>query len=506
MSGAAPAGHRRSAVRAEKGRCVLTATTLHYAVTPGADPDCLRELLQQGWGETVNWQETRSATGSDSSVVVFLRDGRHCGGTDWISFLRAWQRRPRTLFVDYDELLNSPSPAERLWDRLHRNGVAVPPPRPGTRPGPPPSERAEDPDSFWAQHWSAMLLYRSLLDQSQIRQLQCELEAKERVIQDLIPYRRTSLRYWLLDPLFNSLEPRVQGKVREWRNLLWSSFLLNQHAPRRLRTSGSPPFPVQAPRITLVTPSYHQEPYLQQTLDSVIQQNYPNLDYRVQDGNSQDGSQEILERYRPHLSYYESRPDSGQAQAINRAFAGSDGEIMGWLNSDDLLLPGSLATVATVFAENPEVDVIYGHRVLIDSDGAEIGRWVMPAHDAEVLRWADLIPQETLFWRRQLWERCGGCLNENYQFALDWDLLLRFQEAGARMLCLPRFLGAFRVHPLQKTSSELHSTGGEEMRLLRRRFLGRDVSDAEIYQACRSFFRRARVAHLQYRLGWRKIP
>ena len=102
---------------------------------------------------------------------------------------------------------------------------------------------------------------------------------------------------------------------------------------------------------------------------------------------------------------------------------------MAWINSDDFYLPGALAFVADYFAWHPDVDVLYGHRVLVDEQSREIGRWFLPKHDPEVLRLNDFVPQETLFWRRRIWDRVGG-IDPSYKFALDWDLLLRFQAAG----------------------------------------------------------------------------
>ena len=95
-------------------------------------------------------------------------------------------------------------------------------------------------------------------------------------------------------------------------------------------------------------------------------------------------------------------------------------------------------------ARHPEVDVIYGHRIIIDEADRDVGRWIMPRHDAATLEWIDYVPQETLFWRKKVWDRAGG-IDRSFQFALDWDLLLRFQKAGARMVRLPYFLGAFRI-------------------------------------------------------------
>jgi glycosyltransferase involved in cell wall biosynthesis len=282
---------------------------------------------------------------------------------------------------------------------------------------------------------------------------------------------------------------------------------LAQYPPRPLHllawyTDQAAPTP--APCISIVTPTFNQAHFLERTLQSVLAQDYPALEYIVQDGGSTDATPALLNRYRDRLAHVESAPDNGQAHALNRGFARATGEIMAWLNSDDLLLPGALNTVATYFAQHPEVDVVYGHRVVVDERGDEIGRWVLPPHDDKVLRWADYIPQETLFWRRQIWEKSGGTLDENFHFALDWELLLRFQAAGAKMICLPRFLGAFRVHTLQKTSVQLDDLGAKEMARLRQRCHGRAVSQAEIGRGIGPYLARSVVYHSLYQWGLRR--
>src|SRR5262245_15033837 len=218
-----------------------------------------------------------------------------------------------------------------------------------------------------------------------------------------------------------------------------------------------------APRISIVVPSYNQGRFLRATLDSVLGQNYPNLELIVQDGASSDESAAVLREYSQYLTHWESQRDKGQAHAINLGFRHATGEVLAYLNSDDLLLPGALPYIGDYFERKPAVDVVYGHRVNIDETGLEIGRWILPAHQDEILRWADFVPQETLFWRRRIWERAGGAMDESLRFALDWDLLLRFLAQGARFRRLPRFLGAFRIHEAQKTSAEMDETGVREI-------------------------------------------
>ncbi|RJP84291.1 MAG: glycosyltransferase [Desulfobacteraceae bacterium] len=255
------------------------------------------------------------------------------------------------------------------------------------------------------------------------------------------------------------------------------------------------------PLISIVTPSYRQADFIERTIQSLFQQQYPRLEYIVQDGGSSDGTVDILKKYEDQLVRWASEKDGGQSDALNTGFGYATGDIMAYLNSDDMLLPGVLHYVARYFAAHPEIDVVYGHRVLIDEYDQEIGRWVMPPHDDEVLSWADYIPQETMFWRRGIWEKAGGLIDKNFKFAMDWDLILRFRDAGARIVRLPRFLGAFRIHPHQKTSAEISQQGEMEMGLLRERCHGRKVSDAEVHHHIKKYLFRHVLLHKLYRAG-----
>jgi len=297
-----------------------------------------------------------------------------------------------------------------------------------------------------------------------------------------------------------TLFPRF-GTSRKRRLLGLTLGALWQHASRPLRAPPPPPpLPDAVPTIAVVTPSYQQGEFLERTLKSVIDQGYPALEYVVQDGGSRDGSTAVLDRYAARLTNCESRADRGQAHAVQLGFARTSGEIMGYLNSDDLLLPGALPAVAAFFARRPDVDVVYGHRAIVDAYDGEVGRWVLPPHDADVLRYADFVPQETLFWRRRIWDTVGG-IDPRLQFALDWDLLLRFQAAGAKIARMDRFLGAFRIHRRQKTLVSLVTVGEAEMQELRLREHGRHPTQQEIAGAIRDYRRRAAWYTWLYRLG-----
>lgn len=279
------------------------------------------------------------------------------------------------------------------------------------------------------------------------------------------------------------------------------SWNYRQHATRPLRID--PAYareepPANQPRIAIVTPSYNQGRFITATIDSVLTQNYPSLAYCVQDGASDDSTRDVLKSYGDRLSWHHE-PDGGQANGINRGFARLGGDIMAYLNSDDVLLPGTLAYVARAFRDHPDVDVVYGHRIYIDQQGLEVGRCVLPPHHAQTLKWLDYVPQETMFWRRRVWDTIGP-FDESFEFALDWDFILRAQAAGFRFMRLPRFLGCFRVHDRQKSTSLAH-IGEREMLRLRRQHLGGTPTLLDMRRATTRYLLRQRLYELMYRSG-----
>jgi glycosyltransferase involved in cell wall biosynthesis len=278
---------------------------------------------------------------------------------------------------------------------------------------------------------------------------------------------------------------------------------LATHAPRPLRLPALPQVAARssaAPSISVVVPSLNQGRFIGETLDSLLAEDYPALELIVIDGGSTDETLEVVRQREQRIAYLCSERDAGQANAINKGFARSTGEIMAWINSDDRIVPGALSLVARHFADHPEVDVVYGDRILIDERGLEVGRWVLPGHSARVLRWIDFVPQETLYWRREAWERVGSCLDESFRFAMDWDLLLRFHESGANMRHISRFLGIFRVHELQKTSRDMATIGQREMNILRTRSADRPPSRWTMRWNVAPYLLAARIVELRSRL------
>jgi Glycosyl transferase family 2 len=288
-----------------------------------------------------------------------------------------------------------------------------------------------------------------------------------------------------------------------WRQLwrhppMWT---FEQYPPRLIDLN---PFkqgsllPSAAMRIAIITPSFNQAQFIDATIESVVSQNYPNLYYHVQDGGSTDGTIENLKKRGKAISW-SSAPDTGQSNAINLGFANVDCGIMAYLNSDDMLLPGTLTHVANYFARHPEIDIVYGHRIFVDRDGLEVGRAVLPPYERETLRYADYIPQETMFWRKSVWDTIGT-IDENFHYAMDWDFILRAQSAGFRFARLPRFLACFRVHDAQKTAAT-YATGAKEMSILRQRSLGFVPTHAQINRVIAPYLLRQATYHCAYKLG-----
>jgi glycosyltransferase involved in cell wall biosynthesis len=204
------------------------------------------------------------------------------------------------------------------------------------------------------------------------------------------------------------------------------------------------------PKISIVTCSYQQGAFIDATIRSVIEQEYDGLEYIVMDGGSSDDSVDIIRRHESHIDYWTSQKDAGQTDALIKGFARCSGEIMGWLCSDDLLLPNALNTVAQFFADNPGVDAVYGDALWIDRSG----KLIRPKKEIPFSRFMlrfdhNYVPQPSMFWRRSLFDKVGG-LDPRFSLAMDSDLWDRFSQA-TRIAHIPAFLSCMRFYPEQKT-------------------------------------------------------
>ncbi|OQW88886.1 MAG: hypothetical protein BWK72_08110 [Rhodoferax ferrireducens] len=203
------------------------------------------------------------------------------------------------------------------------------------------------------------------------------------------------------------------------------------------------------PTISIVTCSYQQAKFLGFTLRSVIDQQYPSLEYIVVDGCSTDGSVAVIEHFSKFLAHHVSERDKGQSEALNKGLRLSKGEIVGWLCSDDLLLPGSLEAVAKYFAANPTVDAVYGDAILIDATGVvQRAKREMGFSPFTLLYDHNYIPQPSMFWRRRLMQDVG-LLDETLHLSMDADYWLRFAKNGL-VRHMPVLLSCMRMHKSQK--------------------------------------------------------
>jgi len=250
------------------------------------------------------------------------------------------------------------------------------------------------------------------------------------------------------------------------------------------------------PRISIVTPSYNQGRFIEETIRSVLLQGYPNLEYIIIDGGSKDGSFEIIRKYEKWLAFRVSEPDRGQAHAINKGFARATGEIIGWLNSDDRLCRGALEIVGRHFDKS--VDFIFGQRRVIDEQGNRIKDTVISARNPQKYQIYSLgtLNQEACFWRRSAYLSVEG-LDESYSYAFDYDLFLKLSaEIKGRWRNVPEFIGEFRIHPRQKTATR-DSDGlfpSEERRRARANFLAEHkISQAKLLWGAVRYWPRRRV-------------
>jgi glycosyltransferase involved in cell wall biosynthesis len=202
-------------------------------------------------------------------------------------------------------------------------------------------------------------------------------------------------------------------------------------------------------KISIITPSFNQAQYLRRTIESVLSQKKDvDLEYIIMDGCSTDGSVDILNEYRSKACVIVER-DSGQADAIAKGFAMATGEILAWLNSDDMYLPGALAKVTKAFGQGAEF--LYSHVRIIDAQDRDLRRRVaLPVGFDDIYYGMYVIPQETTFFSRRLYEECGG-VNASYTYAMDYDLWLRMARIRQPQL-LDDYLACFRFHDGQKSS------------------------------------------------------
>jgi glycosyltransferase involved in cell wall biosynthesis len=209
---------------------------------------------------------------------------------------------------------------------------------------------------------------------------------------------------------------------------------------------------------------------------SVLLQGYPNLQYIIIDGGSEDGSVEVIKRYQPWLSWWVSEPDGGQAEAINKGFRKATGDIVAWINSDDTYPRDAAAQAVGFLMDNPSCDLVYGHCNMVDEGGRTVWVWFSGEFEAKYhLCDGNAIPQPTVFFRRSVLGQ-AGLLNEQLHYAFDYEFWLRTMLI-AEICCLPRILANFRYHSFSKTVSETAEFRNETRAILEEFFSHPDLPD-----------------------------
>ncbi|MDB6029267.1 MAG: hypothetical protein JWM68_5490 [Verrucomicrobiales bacterium] len=234
------------------------------------------------------------------------------------------------------------------------------------------------------------------------------------------------------------------------------------------------------PSISIVTPSFNQAPFLAETIESVLGQNYPNLEYVIIDGGSTDGSVEIIRKYEKHLAYWVSEPDRGQYDAINKGFARTKGDIMAWINSDDKHTPWTLRVASEIFAQFQTVEwLTTNYPLFAGEQGIAADCVKLHGFNREAFfRGANLpggdwhadffIQQESTFWRRSLWNRAGNRIDSGLKLAGDFELWARFFSEGAELHGVNVPLACFRHQKTQRSALQSKEYFAEALEVLRK--------------------------------------
>lgn len=229
------------------------------------------------------------------------------------------------------------------------------------------------------------------------------------------------------------------------------------------------------PKISIITPSFNQENYIEQTILSVIGQNYPNLEYIIMDGGSTDGSVEIIKKYEDRLTYWISEKDDGQAHAINKGFEKATGDIMAWINSDDYYLPGTFFKVVDILNIEAEELLIGNCARLNKTDGIAYSIKPHLMHRKIDLKYSDYIEQPSTFWTRKTVEKVG-LLDEVLHYAFDWEWFIRCEQNMVNFVTTNDFLSVYQFHGSNKSASS-NKLRIKEISSIYEFFLNKEIAD-----------------------------
>ena len=260
---------------------------------------------------------------------------------------------------------------------------------------------------------------------------------------------------------------------------------------------------INYPKISIVTISFNQGEYLEQTILSVLNQQYPNLEYIIIDGGSTDNSVEIIRKYESKLAYWVSEKDKGMYDAIQKGFEKSTGEIMAWINSDDCYHTNSFFVVSEIFSQFQKVEWLQGMPSIIDESGRivmvlDFRRWAIYDY---LSRDKAFIQQESCFWRRSLWERSGGTINTSLKYAGDYALWLTFFDY-AELYCTNTIIGGFRMRTKNQFSlekmDEYHAEGNALLSIRENKMTARERKNLILFSIYRNFIFYIPVLRLAY--------
>ena len=236
---------------------------------------------------------------------------------------------------------------------------------------------------------------------------------------------------------------------------------------------------MDVPKISIITPSYNQGQFLEETILSVLNQDYPNLEYIIIDGGSTDNSVDIIKQYEDRLTYWVSEKDRGQTHAINKGFHKCTGDILHWLNSDDVLLPGSLDLVAGFFEQHPDIDCVIGDLEVIDPNGQFLViKKAIPFGFKTALYTSCLVPQPSTLFTRRAWEKTGD-LDISLYYQMDFEYFLRMAKAGVKFGLLKKPLAKFRLHADSKTVSEYNDLFFQAYRRIQNQYLPATIKNMQ---------------------------
>jgi glycosyltransferase involved in cell wall biosynthesis len=258
------------------------------------------------------------------------------------------------------------------------------------------------------------------------------------------------------------------------------------------------------PKISIVTPSYNQGEFLQRTILSVLNQNYPNIEYIIIDGGSTDNSIEIIKKYEKYLSYWVSEPDKGQADAINKGFSQATGDILAWLNSDDMYLPNAFNIAAETFMQNQNASIIYGDYIKVNAEDRCVALRRQPSYDyrTSLFGYLTVMQPASFFSRKLVFD--VSMVDISYRYAMDYDLIIKLAQRG-EVIHAREYLAAFRLHNQSKSVAEKDCFHNEYItvrtkNMTREPLLG-ELSLLHSYYKTKIFFRMLFENCLPSRLG-----